>query len=89
MRDSSEKFENNNQCSTINKYMYEKSCYKSSTSKYEKSNSNINIFKISHIPFDMLCYLLEIMMKLCKMHWKLANTLKLSMVQNCAPGMTK
>ena len=41
--------------------MYEKSCYKSSTSKYEKSNSNINMNNISHLPFDMLCYLLEYM----------------------------
>ena len=35
--------------------MYEESCYKSSTSKYEKSNSNNNISKISHLLFDMLC----------------------------------
>ena len=35
--------------------MYVESCYKSSTSKYEKSNSNINISKISHLPFDILC----------------------------------
>ena len=39
--------------------MYEESCYKSSTSKYEKLNSNINISNILHLPFDMLCFLLE------------------------------
>ena len=35
---------------TINvvEFMYVKLCYKSSTSKFEKSNSNINIFKILH-----------------------------------------
>ena len=32
-----------------------KSSYQSLTSKYEKSNSNINISKISHLPFDVLC----------------------------------
>ena len=40
-------------------FMYEESCYKSSTSKYGKSNSNINISKISHLPFDMLCFHLK------------------------------
>ena len=40
-------------------FMYEKLCYKISTSKYEKSNSNINISKISHLHFDMLCFLIE------------------------------
>ena len=35
--------------------MYEELCYKSSTSKYQISNSNINILKISHLTFDMLC----------------------------------
>ena len=40
-------------------FMYEELCYKRSTSKYEKSNSNINISKISHLPFDMLCFSLE------------------------------
>ena len=38
------------------KFVYVESCYKSSTSKYEKSNSNINITKISHLPFDMLFF---------------------------------
>ena len=28
-------------------FMYEESCYKISTSKYKKSNSNMNIYKIS------------------------------------------
>ena len=40
-------------------FMYEELCYKSSTSKYEKSNSNINISNISHLTFDMLCFSLE------------------------------
>ena len=40
-------------------FMYAEFCYKSSTSKYEKSNSNINITKILHLPFDMLCFSLE------------------------------
>ena len=30
--------------------------------KNDKSNSNVNIYKILYLPFDMLCYLLEIMM---------------------------
>ena len=59
MTDLSVKLENKNQCSIINKFMHEKSCYKSSTSKYKKLNSNFNIYKISHLPFGMLCYLLE------------------------------
>ena len=89
MRDSSAKIENKNQCSIIKKIMYEKSCYKSSTSKYEKSNSNINISKILHLHFDMLCYLPEYMMTLSKIHWQLASTLKRPVVQNCANGTTK
>ena len=36
--------------------------------KNEKLTSNINISKILQIPFDMLWYLLEIMMTWCKMH---------------------
>ena len=55
----SKKTENENQYSKIKEFMYEKLCYISSTSKYEKSNSNINIAKISHLTFDMLCYLFE------------------------------
>ena len=35
--------------------MYVELCYKSSTSKYERSKSNIKISKISHLTFDMLC----------------------------------
>ena len=69
--------------------MYEKSCYKSSTSKYEKSNSNINISKISQLPFDMLCCLLEYMITLCAMHLQSASTLKQPVVQNSANGTTK
>ena len=40
-------------------FLYFKSSYKSLTSKYEKSNSNINISKISHLPFDVLCFHLK------------------------------
>ena len=68
MRDSSENFENKNQCSIIKNIMHGKSCYKGSTSEYENSKSNFDIYKISHLPFDMLCYLLEYMMTLCKIH---------------------
>ena len=89
MRYLSAKFEKKKQCSIIQKYIYEKLCYKSSTSKYEKLNSNINISTIMHLPFDMLCYLLESMMARCKMQWQLASTLKQPVVQNCVPGKTK
>ena len=58
------------QCIKINKLMYEKLCYKSSTSKYEKSNSNIIISNIMHLIFDMLCNSVESMMTQCKMHWQ-------------------
>ena len=57
--------------------------------KYEKSNSNINISNIVHLPFDMLCYLLESTMSQCRIHWQLAGTLKWPVVQNCVPGTTK
>ena len=40
-------------------FMYEKSCYKSLTSKYEKPNSNINIFKTSHLPLICCVFSLE------------------------------
>ena len=47
-----------NQCSIIDKFMYEKSCYKSSTLKNDKSNSNVNIskihFTIMHVPVDLV-----------------------------------
>ena len=66
-----------------------KLCYKSSTSKYEKSNINFNISKILHFPFDMLCYLLEYMMALCKIHWQSASTFIRPVVQNWAHGTTK
>ena len=36
--------------------------------KNDKLNSNIDISKISHLPFDMLCYFIEIMMARYKMH---------------------
>ena len=85
----SEKNEKKNQRSILNKFMYKKSCYKSSTSKNEKSNSNINIHKILHSPFDILCYLLESMMTQWKMHRQSASTLKQPVFQNCAPSTTK
>ena len=66
MRDLSEKIENNNQCSIMNKFMHERLCYKSSTFKNEKLNGNINISEILHLPFDILCYLLKSMMEWCK-----------------------
>ena len=69
--------------------MYEKSCYKSSISKYENTNDNFNISRIPHLPFDMLCYLPEYMMKLFKMNQQLASTLKQPVAQNCAHGTTK
>ena len=40
-------------------FMYEESCYNSPTSKYKKSNSNINISKISHLPFDIFVFHLK------------------------------
>ena len=59
--------ENKNQCSILNKFMYE-NCATKVQQKKEKSNSNINIFNILHLPFDMLCYLIESMMVRCKMN---------------------
>ena len=44
--------------------------------KNEKPNSNINIYKISHLPFDMLCDSLKIMMVWCKMYWQSASRSK-------------
>ena len=49
-------------------FMYVKSCYKISTFKNDESNSNINICKILHLPFDMLCYFIERIMIPCKIH---------------------
>ena len=89
MRDLSEKIESINQCSIINEFMNEKMCYKSSTSKYENTNINFNTSKISHLPFDMLCYLLEYITTLCKIHWQLASNLKLPVVQKFTHGTTK
>ena len=89
MRDSSEKIENKNQSSIINEFMHKKSCYKSSTSKCEKSISNINISKISPLTFDMLWYLLEYMTTLCKMYQQLESTLKRPVAQNSANGTAK
>ena len=69
--------------------MYEKSCYKSSTLKDERSELNVNIFKILHLPFDMLCYSLKIMMVRSKMYWQSASRSKRPVVQNRPPSTTK
>ena len=69
--------------------MCEELYYKSSTSKYEKSNSNINISNILHLPFDMLCFSLGKMTTRCSMHCKLVSTMKQPLVQNSANGTTK
>ena len=57
--------------------------------KNDKSNSNINITKILHLTFDMVCCLLESMMLWCKMNWQLASRSKIHVVQKCVPSMTK
>ena len=57
--------------------------------KNNKSNSNITISKILHLPFDMLCYLLEIIMAPCKIHLQSAITFRVPVVQKRAPGKTK
>ena len=49
-------------------FMYVELCYKSSTSKYKKSNSNIKISKISQLPFGMLCLSLENITTMGKIH---------------------
>ena len=74
---------------TVVEFVYVEFCYKNPTSKYEKSNSDINISKMLHLPFDMLCYLLEHMMTLCQMHQQSASILKRPVVQNCAKDTTK
>ena len=66
-----------------------KHCVTKVQQKNEKSNNNINISKILHLTFDMLCYLLKSMMAQYKMNWQLAITLEQPVVQNCAPGTTK
>ena len=62
------------------------SCYNLSISKYEKSNSNIKIFKISQLPFDIFYFFL--MMTLCQMQQQSTSFLKQLVVQNCANGLT-
>ena len=57
--------------------------------KNKKSNINVNIYKILHLSFDMLCYSPEIMMVRWKMHWKLSSLLKRPVVRNRAPSTTK
>ena len=43
-----------------------KNCVAKVQHKKIKLNSNINTSKISYLPFDMLCYLIEYMMKIVK-----------------------
>ena len=69
--------------------MNEKLCYKGSTFKNEKSNSNVNTYKIYHLPFGMLFYSIESVMVRCKIHQKLASRSKIPVVQNHAHSMTK
>ena len=69
-------------------FKYVESCYNISTSKYEKSNSNIKISKISHLPFDMLCFSLEKMMTLCQMQQQSTGFLKRLVFLNFADGTT-
>ena len=73
-----------NQCSLINKFMYVKSCYKRSTFKNDKSNSNNNICNILHLPFYMLFYFLKRIMIPCKMHWQSDSPSEQLAVQNRA-----
>ena len=49
-------------------FVHVKLSYKSLTSKYEKSNSNINISKLSHLPFDIMCVSTGRTMTLCQMN---------------------
>ena len=37
-------------------YVWKIVLQKFNNNKNEKSNSNVNISKISHLPFDILCY---------------------------------
>ena len=70
-------------------FMYEELCYKSSTSKYEKSNSNINISKISHLPFDILCVFTRKMMTQVSTNRQSENTMKQPLVHNSENETTK
>ena len=60
--------------------MYEELCYKISTQKYEKPNSNINIYKNLHLTFNMVCNLLEKRITQWSIHLKSAGTMKQPMV---------
>ena len=68
--------------------VYVESCYKSSTSKYDKSKMNINISTISHLPFDVLFFSLGKITTLCQMHQPSTSLLKGMVVQNCVNDMT-
>ena len=57
--------------------------------KNDKSNSNVNISEISHLPFDMLCYLPESMMVRCKMYWQSSSRSKRPVLQNRAASTTE
>ena len=57
--------------------------------KNEKSDINVNISSISHLPFDMLWYSLESTMVRCKTHWQAEICYKIAVVQNRAPSTTE
>ena len=46
-----------NQCSIIHRFMYLKIMLQSSTLKDKKLNSNVNIYKLSHVPFDIVLFI--------------------------------
>ena len=52
-------------------------------------NSNINISNILYLSFDMLCYLIEYMITMCKIYYQSASALKRPVVQNSVNGTTK
>ena len=89
MRDFLEKIKKKNQYNLINKFMHGKLCYKNSTLKNERSNSNVDIYNISNLPIDMLCYSIESMMVQCKIHLQPASRSKIPLVQNRATSTTK
>ena len=62
------KIENTNQCSLLKENYVFKIVLQKINIKNDESNSNINIFKILHLPFDMLCYFIESITIPYKMH---------------------
>ena len=57
--------------------------------KNDKLNSNVNISKILHLPFDMLLYSLGSIMVRCKMHRQSDSRSKVPVVQNRTPSTKK